>query len=167
MLNVVQIPYSINNINTSIASKLKELFPDVNVYVGHNVQDTKLPCFFITPVPNSTISQNRILFDRRFIKNLKFDINYHVEYNTPNLLEIYENIADILNLEFEFINYKFIDDQGIEQSHLIRTYDRTWTNNLNGLHYKLDLKLMLYKDDEIDYSLLEVIDIDLNLKDRS
>lgn len=153
----MSVPVYYEAINESLCRYAKYLFPEIDkTYVGPSIQNTELPCVFITPMPNSTVRPDTVNFDRSFLRTLKFDMCYMVQYNTNNLFELYQSKADILDYNMEFIPYYYLDDNQIEQRALIRAYNRNHTVDLNGLHYKFELKLRVFRQHD-DWDLIPYI----------
>lgn len=153
-----------------MGKKVRELFPELegNVRVGHNIGKVDLPAVFITPMPNSTIKPDTINMDRSYLRTLKFDLNYHLQYNEPNLFEKYERVADILDREFQFIDYIYEDENGDMQTALIATFDREHTVDLNGLHYKFNLKLRVFyaSDEWLNTPYIEDYTLVVNVREK-
>jgi hypothetical protein len=123
--------FSVNNIAESIAQHLAPIFPDVTFYQDPNQQDTETPCMFIQQM----YSNIAIETGGFFLRTIGVDLTYLVDYNLPNLQELYQAAAETLDLNLETFMHG-----GKE----IRTHNRKWNIDLDALHYKLELVERVY-----------------------
>lgn len=124
--------FSIENIAQSIANHLADKLPEATFYEDPNQQKTALPCAFVQQT-YSTIT-NRV--GRRFLRHIGLDLTYLVDYNLPNMQQLYVAAAEVLDENMELIPYS--DGTNTAQLH---TYDRETRIDLDALHYKFELRV--------------------------
>ena len=59
------------------------------------------------------------------------------DYNLPNLQQLYEATAEVLDIALE--NFPYNDGEST-QTVLIKTHNREWNIDLDALHYKFDIE---------------------------
>ena len=72
----------------------------------------------------------------RWLRTIGLDITYLEDYNLPNLQQLYQRVAEVLDLVMETFPYS----DGTDAT-LLRTYDREWNIDLDALHYKFELRV--------------------------
>ena len=61
-----------------------------------------------------------------------------MDYNLPNMQQLYQTAAETIDLAMETFPYT---DETTEEETLLRTYDREWRIDLDAMHYKFELKV--------------------------
>ena len=74
----------------------------------------------------------------RFLRQIGLDLTYLVDYNLPNLQQLYQTAAEALDLVMESVPYT---DGVTGETALLRTYNREWRIDLDALHYKFELQV--------------------------
>lgn len=124
--------FNIGTIAKSIADYLAPSLPGVTFYEDPNQQKTQLPCSFI--------QQRYSRLDKRqagrWLRTIGLDITYLEDYNLPNLQQLYQRAAEVLDLVMETFPYS----DGTDAT-LLRTDDREWNIDLDALHYKFELRV--------------------------
>nr|DAT36591.1 MAG TPA: tail completion protein [Caudoviricetes sp.] len=117
----------------SLAAYLAPHFPDITFYEDPNQQKTITPCMFL--------QQRGSKIDREtggyWMRTIRFDLVYIVDYNLPNMQELYVKALEMLDLALKVFPYT---DGESTHLHLIRTYQREGTIDLDALHYKFELR---------------------------
>ena len=133
--------FSIETIAQSLASYLSSFFPDVSFYEDPNQQKTALPCMFLQQrYSNISLKQSG-----RWLQKIGLDLTYLVDYNLPNMQQIYQQAASILDEVIETFPYS---DRKASSSSLLRTYNREWRIDLDALHYKFELQVWVEKKED-------------------
>jgi hypothetical protein len=147
--------FTISTIAKSLADYLAPSFPGVTFYEDPNQQGSKAPMLFL---------QQRYAYvePRRnngyYFRRIGLDLTYLVDYNLPNLQQLYQQAAEMLDLRMETFPYSDGTDAG-----LLRTYDREWRIDLDALHYKFELRVWVTIPE--DGVKMETMDYDERLKD--
>lgn len=147
--------FTISTIAKSLADYLAPSFPGVTFYEDPNQQGSKAPMLFL---------QQRYAYvePRRnngyYLRRIGLDLTYLVDYNLPNLQQLYQQAAETLDLRMETFPYS----DGTDAS-LLRTYDREWRIDLDALHYKFELRVWVTIPE--DGVKMETMDYDERLKD--
>lgn len=126
--------YTPSNVNEAIAAATISAIPEVTIYDNPNQQDTKLPAVFINYRGEQPIKQG---IDNRWTQTLKFDLCYLVEYNLPNMNDLYRAAAD--SLAYALTELQYAD--GVK----LPTRNHSWYVELDGLHYQFDVPVRLMK----------------------
>lgn len=146
------VSYTIIGVIQSIASYLKDNFPDVSIYNNPTQQEVNLPCWFINLIPYSgTVKE----LSNRYVRTFSFDLVYKHQYNETDLYDNYLSVADKID-ELLYINYKYNDEE-----YTIRTYNRNISIGLDALHYKFMIKVRVSKD-EVETPFMKIIE-ELNI----
>ena len=122
---------TVSTISKSLADYLSPSFPGVTFYEDPNQQDSKPPMMFLQT------RTNRLTLETGgyWIRTLGVDLVYLLEYNLPNLQQLYQAAGETLDLLMETFPYSDGTTQG-----LLRTYDREWNIDLDELHYRFELR---------------------------
>jgi hypothetical protein len=120
----------------SLADYLAPYFPGVNFYADPNQQGTKLPCLFL----QNRGGETKLRQAGRWLRIIRLDLVYLLEYNLPDLHSQYTAAAETLDEIMELFPYVCE-----EQSTLLRTYNRTYKIEADALHYKFDLQVWVVK----------------------
>ena len=86
-------------------------------------------------------------------------MTYLVDYNLPNLQQLYQAAAESLDLVMETFPYS----DGTETT-LLRTHNREWSIDLDALHYKFELqeRVTLPKD----FNPMQTMDYNAEVKNE-
>ena len=124
---------TVSTISKSLADYLAPSFPGVTFYEDPNQQDSKPPMMFLQT------RTNRLTLETGgfWLRTLGIDLVYLLEYNLPNLQQLYQAAGETLDLLMETFPYS---DGTTEGTVLLRTYDREWNIDLDELHYKFELR---------------------------
>ena len=125
--------FTISTIAQSLAAYLAPLFPGVTFYEDPNQQGTQTPCMFL----QQRYSYITLKTSGRFLRRIGLDLTYLVDYNLPNMQQLYQAAAENLDLVMETFPYT----DGTNPAELIRTYDREWRIDLDAMHYKFELQV--------------------------
>ena len=128
---------TVSTIAKSIADYLATLpdtpFAGVAMYEDPNQQGSQPPCMFLQ------IRYNRLKLEMGgyWLRTLGLDLTYLLDYNLPDLQQRYQAAAEALDLVMETFPYS---DGSSDGQVLLRTHDRSWTVDLDALHYKFELR---------------------------
>lgn len=131
--------FTVETLAKSLASFLTTLSPFEGVTFYQNpTQQQKVPCIFlqqrysnIKPEPSG-----------QFIRTIGIALTFLVDYNLPNLQQIYQKAAETLDFVLE--TFPYTDN---EATTILRTYDRNWTIDEDSLTYKFELRIRQRKED--------------------
>lgn len=126
--------FTISTVAQSLAAYLAPTFPGVTFYENPNQQGTQTPCMFL----QQRYSYPKLRQGGRWLRQIGLDLTYLVDYNLPNMQQLYQAAAESLDLVMETFPYT---DGITEGSTLLRTYEREWRIDLNGMHYKFELQV--------------------------
>lgn len=126
--------FTISTIAQSLAAYLAPTFPGVTFYEDPNQQGTQTPCMFL----QQRYSYPKLQQGGRWLRQIGLDLTYLVDYNLPNMQQLYQAAAESLDLVMETFPYT---DGITEGSTLLRTYEREWRIDLDGMHYKFELQV--------------------------
>lgn len=124
--------FTITTIARSLANYLSPVLPGVTFYEDPNQQDSQMPAAFLQQRYSSLERQ----IGGRWLRKVGLDLTYLEDYNLPDLQQRYLTAAEALDLVMDRIPYSDGETVGTVQLH---TYDRTWTIDLDALHYKFEL----------------------------
>ena len=124
--------FELSQIAVSLAAYLAPVLPGVVWYEDPNQQGTQTPCAFLQQ-RYSTITLKQAGY---YYQTIGIDLTYLEEYNLPNLQQLYEQAAGALDQVMETFPY-----QDGEETALLRTYDRSWSIDLDALHYKFESRV--------------------------
>ena len=125
--------FTISNIASSLAAYLSPLMTGVTFYEDPRQQGITCPCMFLQARGSSTIEKE---LSGRYLRTIRLDLTYLVDYNLPDLQTKYQAAAEILDENLE--TFPYIDGN---KSTLIRTYNREWKIDLDALHYNFELRV--------------------------
>lgn len=126
--------FTTSTIAQSLAAYLAPTFPGVTFYEDPNQQGTQTPCMFI----QQRYSYIKVKTSGRFLRQIGLDLTYLVDYNLPNMQQLYQSAAETLDLVMETFPYT---DGTTEGTALLRTYEREWRIDLDAMHYKFELQV--------------------------
>lgn len=147
--------FTISTIAKSLADYLAPSFPGVAFYEDPNQQDSKPPMMFLQQ-RYAHIEPRRN--NGYYLRRIGLDLTYLVDYNLPNLQQLYQRAAETLDLRMETFPYSDGTDTA-----LLRTHDREWRIDLDALHYKFELRVWVTIPE--DSVKMETMDYDERLKD--
>ena len=142
--------FTISTIAKSLADYLTPSFPGVTFYEDPNQQDSKPPMMFLQPryAPIEPRRNNGY-----YLRRIGLDLTYLLDYNLPNMQQLYQQAAERLDLLMETFPYS----DGTDTT-LLRTYDREWRIDLDALHYKFELQVFV----EIQETAVKMQTMDYN-----
>lgn len=143
MADTVKIPVSIRLVKDAIAAFLTTITGVDAVYTSATLQETELPCWHVETMPNVSIHRPVI---GRWLREFRFALVYLIDYNLPNVQADYDEIAEMMDLEFIYIPYHFIDADGNQRQVLLHAVNRSWTIDRTKLTYYFDLDLHVTHD---------------------
>lgn len=130
--------FTIQEIAKSLADHLAPDFPEVTFFEDPNQQGTTIPAMFL--------QQRYASIDRkigqRFFRKIGLDLTYLEDYNLPDLQQKYLAAAEKLDMVLDSFPYT----EG-EESAVLLTYDRTWTVDLDALHYKFEIRVWIERQE--------------------
>lgn len=127
--------FTIQTIAKSLADYLTPSFPGVTFYEDPNQQDSKPPMMFLQQ-RYAHIEPRRN--NGYYLRRIGLDLTYLLDYNLPNMQQLYQQAAERLDLLMETFPYSNETD-----TNLLRTYDREWRIDLDALHYKFELQVFV------------------------
>lgn len=117
-----------------LADYLAPILPGVAMYEDPNQQGSQPPCMFLQTRYNRLSKEA----GGYWLRTLGIDLVYLLDYNLPNLQQLYQQAGEALDLALETFPYS--DGGAGAEPVLLRTYDREWNIDLNELHYKFELR---------------------------
>ena len=147
---------TVSTISKSLADYLAPSFPGVTFYEDPNQQDSKPPMMFLQTRTNRLTLETGGFWRR----TLGIDLVYLLEYNLPNLQQLYQAAGETLDLLMETFPYS---DGETEGTVLLRTYDREWNIDLDELHYRFELRERVSIPEK--YVKMQTMDYNEDLKD--
>jgi hypothetical protein len=142
--------FTISTIAKSLADYLTPSFPGVTFYEDPNQQDSKPPMMFLQQ-RYAHIEPRRN--NGYYLRRIGLDLTYLLDYNLPNMQQLYQQAAERLDLLMETFPYS----DGTDTT-LLRTYDREWRIDLDALHYKFELQVFV----EIQETAVKMQTMDYN-----
>ena len=142
--------FTISTIAKSLADYLTPSFPGVTFYEDPNQQDGKPPMMFLQQ-RYAHIEPRRN--NGYYLRRIGLDLTYLLDYNLPNMQQLYQQAAERLDLLMETFPYS----DGTDTT-LLRTYDREWRIDLDALHYKFELQVFV----EIQETAVKMQTMDYN-----
>lgn len=139
--------FSINNVAASLAQYLAPLFPGITFYQDPVQQSLQTPCAFLQQ-RSSTIK--RRIGSRQYLE-IQLDLTYLVDYNLPNMQQLYQQAAAILDENLN--SFPYVGDGTGEAVFL--TYDRQWRIDLDALHY--NFALHVWEDLAVDNNPMQTL----------
>ena len=145
---------TVSTISKSLADYLAPSFPGVTFYEDPNQQGSKPPMMFLQT------RTNRLTLETGgyWLRTLGVDLVYLLEYNLPNLQQLYQAAGETLDLLMETFPYSDGTTEG-----LLRTYDREWNIDLDELHYRFELRERVSIPET--WAKMQSMDYDEDLKD--
>lgn len=126
--------FTVNTISKSLATYLKPLLPNITFLQNPTQQnEDNLPSMFL----QQRYSNIELQTGGCYYRKIGLDLTYLENYNLVNLQELYQQTAEVLDLNMEYFPYS--DGESTEKT-LIRTYNREWRIDLDALHYKFEIQ---------------------------
>ena len=123
--------FTVSTIAKSLADYLAPVFPDVKFYEDPNQQNSRPPMLFLQPRGSNLTRE----MGQYWIRHIRLDLTYLLDYNLPNMQQLYQDAAEALDLVMETFPYS----DGVGTA-LIRTYDREWSIDLDAMHYRFEIR---------------------------
>lgn len=124
---------TVSTLARSLADYLAPVLPGVAMYEDPNQQGSQPPCMFL----QTRYNRLKLEMGGYWLRTLGLDLAYLLDYNLPDLQQRYQAAAEALDLVMETFPYS--DGSSTGQA-LLRAYDRSWTVDLDALHYKFELR---------------------------
>lgn len=124
---------TVSTISKSLADYLAPSFPGVMFVEDPNQQGAKPPMLFLQTRTNRLELETGGFWRR----TMGIDLVYLLDYNLPNLQQLYQQAGEQLDLLMETFPYS---DGATAGTTLLRTYDREWNVDLDELHYRFELR---------------------------
>lgn len=124
---------TVSTLARSLADYLAPVLPGVAMYEDPNQQGSQPPCMFL----QTRYNRLKLEMGGYWLRTLGLDLTYLLDYNLPDLQQRYQAAAEALDLVMETFPYS--DGSSTGQA-LLRAYDRSWTVDLDALHYKFELR---------------------------
>lgn len=141
--------FTVATVARSLADYLAPVLPDVTWYEDPNQQGTVTPCAFL----QQRYADIRLQTGGRWLRTVGLDLTYLEDYNLADLQRRYQRAAEALDQVMETFPY---GDGGPGKT-LLRTYNRQWRVDLDALHYKFELRVLVslpeavYPMEHMDY----------------
>ena len=149
--------FTVSTISKSLADYLAPSFPDVTFYEDPNQQGSKPPMMFLQTRTNRLELETGGYWRRI----MGVDLVYLLNYNLPNLQQLYQAAGETLDLLMETFPYS---DGTTDGTVLLRTYDREWNIDLDELHYRFEIRERVSIPQE--YAKMMTMDYDEDIKDE-
>ena len=126
--------FTVSTIAKSLAGYLAPILPGVTMYEDPNQQNSRPPMMFL---------QQRFSYITRetgtdwYLRRIGLDLTYLLDYNLPNMQQLYQAAAEALDLTMERFPYS---DGTTAGAALLPTYEREWRIDLDALHYQFELR---------------------------
>lgn len=125
--------FTVSTIAASLAAYLAPVFPGVVFYQDPNQQGTEPPCMFL----QQRYSNIKLETGGYWLRTIGLDLTYLLDYNLPNLQQLYQQAAENLDLAMETFPYSDGASSGTVQ---LRAYQREWRIDLDALHYQFEIR---------------------------
>lgn len=142
--------FSISTVAQSLAAHLAPLFPGLTFYQDPVQQALDCPCAFLQQ--RSSKIWRRI--GHRQYREIQLDLTYLLDYNLPNMQQLYQQTAEILDENMD--SFPYTSPDGGEAVFL--TYDRQWRIDLDALHY--NFALHVWEEVPMTDPLMQTMDLD-------
>ena len=149
--------FTVSTISKSLADYLAPSFPGVTFYEDPNQQGSKPPMMFLQTRTNRL----ELEMGGYWRRIMGIDLVYLLEYNLPNLQQLYQTAGEQLDLLMETFPYS---DGTTEGTVLLRTYDREWNIDLDELHYRFEIRERVSIPQE--YAKMQTMDYNEDVKDE-
>lgn len=130
--------FTITTLARSLADYLEPVMPGVTMYEDPNQQGTETPAMFLQQRYGSIKKQ----LDGYYLRTLGLDLTYLEDYNLTDLQQKYQRAGEALDLVMETFPYTDpYTDEKSDSTEVIRAFDRSWTIDLDALHYKFEVRV--------------------------
>lgn len=136
--------FTISTLAQALADYLVPSMPGVTMYEDPNQQGTTTPAMFLQQRYASIKKQ----LDGYYLRTVGLDLTYLEDFNLPDLQQRYQKAAETLDLVMDTFPY-FVSEG--ETPETIRTYDRSWTIDLDALHYKFEVRARVTPEEAVHY----------------
>nr|DAM72203.1 MAG TPA: hypothetical protein [Caudoviricetes sp.] len=150
--------FTVSTVAKSLASYLAPHFQGVTFFESPNQQGSTPPCMFLQQ--RYAYIEHRL--SGRYLRRIGLDLTYLVDYNLPNMQELYQQAAETLDILLDTFPYS--DDTASEPT-LIRTYNREWRIDLDAMHYKFELQTWVYLPE--DFNPIQTMDYHQEVRDEA
>ena len=148
--------FTVSTIAQSLSDYLAPVLPGVTFYEDPNQQGSKPPMLFLQQRYSYIEKETGGFWKRR----IGLDLTYLVDYNLPDMQQLYQAAAETLDLVMETFPY---NDGTSTGTVLLRTYEREWRIDLDALHYRFELQERVSIPES--YVKMQTMDYDEELKD--
>ena len=148
--------FTVSTIAQSLSDYLAPVLPGVTFYEDPNQQGSKPPMLFLQQRYSYIEKETGGFWKRR----IGLDLTYLVDYNLPDMQQLYQAAAEALDLAMETFPY---NDGTSTGTVLLRTYEREWRIDLDALHYRFELQERVSIPES--YVKMQTMDYDEELKD--
>lgn len=148
--------FTVSTIAQSLSDYLAPVLPGVTFYEDPNQQGSKPPMLFLQQRYSYIEKETGGFWKRR----IGLDLTYLVDYNLPDMQQLYQAAAEALDLVMETFPY---NDGTSTGTVLLRTYEREWRIDLDALHYRFELQERVSIPES--YVKMQTMDYDEELKD--
>lgn len=148
--------FTVSTIAQSLSDYLAPVLPGVTFYEDPNQQGSKPPMLFLQQRYSYIEKETSGFWKRR----IGLDLTYLVDYNLPDMQQLYQAAAEALDLVMETFPY---NDGTSTGTVLLRTYEREWRIDLDALHYRFELQERVSIPES--YVKMQTMDYDEELKD--
>lgn len=124
--------FTVSTIAQSLADYLAPALPGAAFYEDPNQQGTGTPCAFL----QQRYSYLEPHTGGYWLRRIGLDLTYLVDYNLPNMQQLYQEAAEALDLAMG--TFPYYDGNG--GCALLRTHNREWKIDLDALHYKFEIR---------------------------
>ena len=124
----------------SLAGYLAPVLPESTFYQDPTQQHTKTPCLFVQQRSCTIVPMQ----GGRERHNLGMELTYLEQGNQTDQFRRYEAVAHRLDEVMDLIPYT--NQQG--ETALLRTFQRSWELDKEGLHYRFSLAVMVQKPEQ-------------------
>lgn len=149
--------FTMTTVSRSLAAYLAPLLPGMTFYEDPNQQGTKAPCIFL----QQRYANIRLCPGGRWLRTIGLDLTCLEDYNLPDLHQRYLRTAETLDEALE--TWPYTDGQS--PATLLRSYDRSWSIDRDGLHYKLELRAWVEKP--ADAVKMETLSLGQTMKEEA
>lgn len=125
--------FTVSTIAASLAAYLAPVFPGVVFYQDPNQQGTEPPCMFL----QQRYSNIKLETGGYWLRTIGLELTYLLDYNLPNMQQLYQQAAESLDLAMETFPYSDGTSEGTVH---IRAYQREWRIDLDALHYQFEIR---------------------------
>lgn len=142
--------FTTSTLAQSLADYLAPIFPGVTFLEDPSQQsESDMPCIFLQ-VRNADTARRVQAAGGYWERRIGLDLTYLDRYNLPDLEQRYNAVAELLDEAMD--SFPYFDG---EDTTPILTYERSYTVDLDALHYKFELRVRVAKP-EIGIAMQEL-----------